>query len=98
MPTLHIEHAITDIATWSTAFERFSAARREAGVLAHRVQRPIDDPHYVVIDLDFPTAEQAQRFRDFLVTHVWASPDSSPALAGAPTTRILETVASSDVA
>jgi len=92
MPTLHIEHAITDLATWSAAFDRFSDARIEAGVLAHRVLRPLDDPHYVVIDLDFATAAQAESFRDFLTTRVWASRDSSPALAGTPTTRILETV------
>jgi hypothetical protein len=96
MPTLHIEHAITDIATWSTAFDRFADARRQAGVLAHRVQQPVDDAQYVVIDLDFTTAAEAERFRDFLTSNVWASRDSSPALLGAPTTRILQTVASSD--
>ncbi len=92
MPTLHIEHAITDISTWTAAFDRFADARRSAGVLAHRVQQPVDDSRYVVIDLDFATVEQAERFHEFLTTRVWASPESSPALVGAPATRILELV------
>ena len=95
MPTLHIEPAITDIATSSAAFDRFTDARRQAGVLAHRVLQPVDDAHYVLIDLDFASQAQAERFREFLSSTVWASPDSSPALVGAPTTRILQTVASS---
>ena len=78
MPTLHIEHAITDIATWSEAFHRFADARRQAGVLAHRVLQPVDDAHYVLIDLDFASQVQAERFREFLSSTVWASPDTSP--------------------
>ena len=45
---------------------------------AERVQQPVDDDHYVVVDLDFPTREQAERFLGFLESTVWASRDSSP--------------------
>jgi hypothetical protein len=90
MPTLHIEHPITDFATWSAAFDGFAEARRSAGVRAHRVQQPIDDAAYVVIDLDFDTTAEAQRFREFLTTQIWARSENSPALAGAPTTMILQ--------
>ena len=92
MPTLHIEHPITDLATWRTAFDRFAGRRRDGGVQEERVQQPVDDDHYVVIDLDFPTLEQAQGFLQVLETTVWASRDASPALAGRPVTRILEPV------
>ena len=90
MATLHIEHAITDFETWSDAFARFGEARTNAGVTSHRVQRPIDDPKYVVIDLDFETNEQAQRFLSFLKNNIWSNKANSPALAGAPQTMILE--------
>ena len=53
---------------------------------------PVDDAHYVVIDLDFPTTAQAERFLGFLQTKVWTSADSAPALAGTPQTKILEPV------
>jgi hypothetical protein len=90
MSTLHIEHPITDFATWRDAFSRFADQRRSAGVRAERIQQPVDDERYVVIDLDFPTREQARRFLTFLETTVWTSSGSSPALAGTPRTRILE--------
>ena len=90
MATLHIEHPVTDFSTWKAAFDRFAQVREESGVRGHRILRPVDDAHYVVIDLDFPTAAQAERFLGFLRTTVWASPDNAPALAGTPQAKILE--------
>lgn len=90
MSTLHIEHPITDFETWSAAFSRFAEVRRQAGVRAERIQRPIDDQKYVVIDLDFDTADGAQAFLTFLETNVWANKANAPALAGDPQTKILE--------
>jgi len=90
MITLHIEHPITDFAAWRAAFDRFAAARDQAGVLEARIHRPVDDGHYVLIDLDFGSVEQAERFEQFLRTRVWASPESAPALAGTPVTRLLQ--------
>jgi len=89
MVTLHIEHPITDFETWATAFHRFADARRTAGVRAHRVQRPVDDDHYLIISLDFDTAEAAAGFQKFLRTVVWVSPASAPGLAGEPRTLLL---------
>jgi hypothetical protein len=89
MPTLHIEHAIVDFELWKAAFARFAAARAGAGVLRHRVSRPVDDPCYVVVDLDFAEADQARRFLAFLRDNVWSSSANAPALAGVPQTRIL---------
>lgn len=90
MTTLHIEHAITDFSVWNAAFDRFAEVRRQAGVLGHRVQRPVDDANYVVIELDFDNIDEAKRFLAFLQTNVWTNKQSSPGLAGAPSTRILE--------
>lgn len=96
MATLHIEHPIVELAMWKAAFDRFADARAGAGVRGTHVQQPVDDDHYVVIDLQFDTVAAAENFRQFLHTVVWASPDNSPALAGTPQTRILTTV-SADV-
>ncbi len=90
MSTLHIEHAITDFDTWNAAFGRFETVRREAGVRGCRIQRPVDDAKYVVLDLDFDTSGEAEAFLRFLTTRVWANPENSPALAGTPQTMILE--------
>jgi hypothetical protein len=55
-----------------------------------RVQRPFDDPEYVVIDLDFDTVAEATQFLEFLRERVSCSPENAPALVGAVHTRILE--------
>jgi hypothetical protein len=89
MATLHIEHGITDFATWKAAFDRFEGKRSEGGVTAHRIHQPYDDPTYIVLQLDFSTVEQAQTFRQMLETRVWAVPANSPGLAGSPRARVL---------
>lgn len=90
MPTLLIEHSITDYATWRKAFGRFADRRKEGGVLRERILQPVHDPHYVLVDLEFATLEEAQRFQQFLETQVWSNPASSPALVGSPRARIAE--------
>jgi hypothetical protein len=93
MPTLHIEHSIKDFDTWNSAFSRFADARRKAGVRAQRIQRPVDNSRYVVIDLDFATIGEAEAFLGFLTTQVWTIRENSPALVGTPQTMILENAA-----
>lgn len=90
MVTLHIEHPVSDFALWQQAFGRFAETRRKSGVMAERVQRPVDGARYVVVDLDFQTASEAEKFLRFLRSTVWSSPENAPALAGTPQTAILE--------
>jgi hypothetical protein len=92
MPTLHIEHPISDLDVWIAAFNRFAEARTGAGVTAQRVHRPTDDDKYIYVDLDFDSVEAAASFKGFLETVVWASPDNSPGLGGTPTARVLTEV------
>jgi hypothetical protein len=92
MTTLRIEHAIHDYGVWQQAFDSFAEVRANAGVRGFAIRRPVDDPKYLMIDLEFGAAGQADAFAQFLHQHVWSSPESSPALAGAPQTRILDLV------
>lgn len=89
--TLHIEHAISDLETWH-AFARFEEAREKAGVRAQRIRLPVDDAKYIYVTLEFDSVEEAEAFKQFLETTVWASADASPALAGAPKARVLTEV------
>lgn len=91
MPTLLIEHAVNDFETWRTAFGRFADRRKQGGVLRERIVQPVDDPRYVIIDLEFASLEEARRFKMFLETQVWSTPASSPALVGTPQARIVDT-------
>lgn len=90
MATLRIEHEIHDYERWQEAFDSFAEARANAGVRSFAIRQPLDDPKYLMLDLEFPTAGQAEAFASFLQEHVWSSPTSSPALAGAAQTRILD--------
>ena len=92
MPTLHIEHPISDLETWLAAFDRFADRRVAAGVTAERIWQSAGDRHQIVLDLDFDSADQASSFLHFLKTQVWTTPDNAPALAGAPRTTILDAV------
>ena len=92
MATLHIEHAINDLDTWLAGFARFEPARVRAGVRAYQIQQPTDDPAYIVVDLTFDTAAEAEKFRGFLDQNVWSTSLNAPALVGLPQTRILEPV------
>jgi hypothetical protein len=56
----------------------------------------VDDPQYLMLDLEFDSAGPAQTFADFLMQHVWSSPASSPGLAGVPQTRILDLLSTSE--
>jgi hypothetical protein len=90
MATLRIEHAIHDYDGWQQAFDSFAEARTKAGVRSFAIRQPVDDPKYLMLDLEFATAGQAEAFATFLHERVWSSPASSPALAGVAQTRVLD--------
>jgi len=98
MTTLKIEHPIGDFETWKVAFERDPVGRQKSGVRRYRVFRPVDDPKYVIIDLDFERAAEAHAFLGSM-QKVWSRVDLSPGLLreqGAirvtPRARIVEEV------
>jgi hypothetical protein len=94
MNTLRIEHAIRDFETWKAAFDRFAIMRERGGVRSHRIFRPVDDPNYVLIDLDFDSAGAGEAFLATLRRDVWGSATAAPALIGSPQTRIMAVVES----
>lgn len=91
MPTLQLEHEIKDFAMWKAAFDRDPIGRRGLGVRRHRVFRPLDDPNYVVVELEFDTVSAAQRCGEAL-RDLWASSRDAPALIGSPRVRIVDVV------
>jgi len=91
MPTLQLEHAIKDFAMWKAAFDRDPIDRRSLGVRRHRVSRPLDDPNYVVVELEFDTATEADACRVAL-RRLWSSRQAAPALMGDPRVSIVEVV------
>lgn len=90
MTTLHIEHPISEYTTWRAAFDRFEPFRADAGVIDCRIHRPIDNDHYIVIQLDFHRRTQAAAFLTTLRDNIWNSATTSPALRGEPRVVILD--------
>ena len=62
MFTVQIEHPIHDFDGWRAAFDRDPAGRETSGVRRYRIFRPVDDPKFVIIDLDFDTDRAAHAF------------------------------------
>jgi len=60
MYMLRIEHPVIDFDGWKKAFDSDPVGRKKSGVRRYRVLRPIDDPNYVMIDLEFDSAGQAE--------------------------------------
>jgi len=93
MTILHIEHPISNFDTWKKAFDSDPAGRERSGVRSYQVLRPINDPNYVMIDLEFDNSKASEDFLT-LMREVWRSAAAAPALVGSPQTRIVEVVES----
>ena len=93
MPILRIEHHVPDFAGWKEAFDRDPVGRRKSGVRRYRVLRPIDDPNYVMIDLEFDTLSDAERFGSALQA-LWGRVEGQ--IMENPQLRIVETVESQE--
>ncbi len=60
MTILHIEHQVPDFDSWKKAFDSDPVGREKSGMRRYQILRPIDDPNYVMIDLEFGTTSQAE--------------------------------------
>ena len=93
MPVLQIEHPVRDFETWKAAFDRDPARREAGGVRRYQVYRPVDDPDYIAVDLEFDSRGQAEAFKQGL-EELWRSPQAAFALGGTPRARIVDIVES----
>ena len=57
---LQIEHKVLNFREWRKAFERDPVNRKKAGVRCYKIFRPINDPDYVIIDLEFDNLTDAE--------------------------------------
>lgn len=60
MYILRIEHPVPNFDGWKKAFDSDPVGREKSGVRRYRILRPIDDPLYVMIDLELDTLSQAE--------------------------------------
>lgn len=89
MPTLRIEHAVPDFEAWKQAFDSDPVDRRGSGVRRYQVLRSVEDPNFVMIDLEFASTAEAERLLDKM-RQIWSGPGK--AVMRDPRARIAETV------
>jgi hypothetical protein len=60
MILLHIEHSVMNFDHWKASFDSFAELRQRSGVRCFRISRPIDNPNFAMIDLEFDSLEDAE--------------------------------------
>jgi hypothetical protein len=74
MHVLRVEHQVSDFDDWKRAFDNDPIGRKKFGVLRYRILRADDDPNYVMIDLEFDRAGDADRMHNAL-RELWGQVD-----------------------
>ena len=90
MPTLRIEHSVPDFSGWKRAFDSDPADRKGSGVRRYQVSRSVEDPNFVMIDLEFDSTEEADGLLAKM-RRVWSSGEGQKVMRN-PQARIVETV------
>lgn len=93
MPVLRIEHPVPDFEGWKAAFDSDPVGRKRSGVLRYQIFRSIDDPSYVMIDLEFDTVSEAEALLAAMRA-VWSRVEGS--VMSNPRVRIVEQVESKE--
>lgn len=89
MIILQIEHSVSNFDAWKAAFDSDPANRKKSGVRRYQVLRPIDNPNYAIIDLEFDSIDKAESLLAAL-REVWRGIQGT--IIETPQARIVEVV------
>jgi len=93
MYILRIEHPIFNFGDWKKAFDSGSLIRKESSVRRFQILRPVDNPNYVMIDLEFDTTKEAEAHLAKMRL-LWGRVEGT--IMSDPKTRIVEVVEAKD--
>jgi hypothetical protein len=91
---LRIQHNVTSYEDWKRMFDSDPVDRRGGGVRRYRVHRDVGDSNLVLIDLEFDSRDEAERFQQKL-RGVWEGPGRS--VMSNPQASVVETVEAADL-
>jgi hypothetical protein len=94
MLILQIEHEVLNFDGWKKAFENDPINRKKAGVRRYKIFQRIDNPNFVVIDLEFDNLKEAEDTLAALRT-LWEMLDKKIMIN--PQIRILNLIESRDI-
>jgi hypothetical protein len=63
---LRIEHPVADFDTWRQAFDDDPIGRERLRVRRYTILRSLDDPNYVMVDLEMDDEQDAEQLRGAL--------------------------------
>ena len=89
MLILQIEHPVPDFDAWKKAFDSDPINREQSGVRRYRISRQVDNPNYVIIDLEFDNLKDAEAVHTAL-QKLWNRVEGKVMMN--PRSRIIETV------
>jgi hypothetical protein len=93
MYVLQIEHPVPSFDGWKAAFDSDPVGRDQGGVRRHRILRPLDNPNYTIIELDFDDLDVANAFLARL-RELWNRVEGT--VMTNPQARIVEAVSTTD--
>jgi hypothetical protein len=93
MYIVRIEHPVPSYDGWKTIFDSDPVGREKSGVRRYQVLRSVDDPNYVLIDLEFDDRRVAEVFLGKM-REVWGRVQGT--IIDSPQARIAEIVESKE--
>jgi quinol monooxygenase YgiN len=93
MPIVQIEHPVPNFDAWKKAFDSDPVGRERSGVRRYQVLRPLDNPNYVMVDLEFASSSEAEAFLAAM-REVWRRVEGT--IMENPQARIVEVVESKE--
>lgn len=93
MPILQIEHSVANFEAWKKVFENDPVGRQQGGVARYKILRKVDDPNYVIIDLEFDELSEAENFLNSL-RKLWGRVEGT--VINSPQARIIEVIESKE--
>ena len=91
MIVLQIEHLVPDFIGWKKAFDSDPVNRKQSGVKQYRIFRQVDNPNYVILELEFDSLVEAETLLAAL-QKLWANVEGRVMIS--PQARIVESVES----
>lgn len=76
------------------SFRKWPCEQKKSGVKRYRIQRPVNEPGIVIVELDFDTMEELQSTHQTL-QNLWNKVQGSIILT--PKTRVIELVESKEI-
>jgi hypothetical protein len=89
MYMLRIQHPVPTYEGWKKAFDGDPVGRQKSGVRRYQVLRAIDNPNFVMIDLEFDTSADAEALLAAM-REVWGNVQGT--IMSNPEARIAEIV------